>query len=187
MWEGRLRGFGPIGLLAIVAILLGNFLFVPLSAILVVALGSRLANAVARSRLRAPRELGHHGRFWRRVRHAAQTGDEEHRHAAARRRASQPGIPVSSRQHRCAARHPVPGDRRRGLRRGDAVPQLRVRAAATAGGNQRSGHHPHRGVDVRLVRRRALSLSGCSGCAAGDDRRGDLRHDLRGHPDESRC
>jgi membrane protease YdiL (CAAX protease family) len=36
MWEGRLRGFGPIGLLAIVAILLGNFLFVPLSAILVV-------------------------------------------------------------------------------------------------------------------------------------------------------
>jgi len=36
MWEGRLRGFGPIGLLAIVAILLGNFLFVPLSAILIV-------------------------------------------------------------------------------------------------------------------------------------------------------
>jgi membrane protease YdiL (CAAX protease family) len=36
MWEGRLRGFGPIGLLAIVAILLGNFLLVPLSAILVV-------------------------------------------------------------------------------------------------------------------------------------------------------
>src|SRR5688500_5901829 len=35
MWEGRLRGFGPAGLLAIVVILLGNFLFVPLSAILI--------------------------------------------------------------------------------------------------------------------------------------------------------
>lgn len=37
MWKRRLRGFGPIGLLSIAAILLGNFLFVPLSAILVLA------------------------------------------------------------------------------------------------------------------------------------------------------
>ena len=35
MWERRLRGFGPVGLLAIVVILIGNFVFVPLSAILV--------------------------------------------------------------------------------------------------------------------------------------------------------
>jgi uncharacterized protein len=31
----RLRGFGPVGLLAIVLILLGNFIFIPLSALLV--------------------------------------------------------------------------------------------------------------------------------------------------------
>ena len=35
MWQRRLRGFGPLGLLAIVVILLGNSLFVPFSAILV--------------------------------------------------------------------------------------------------------------------------------------------------------
>jgi len=34
-WRCRLRGFGPLALLAIVVILLGNFLFIPLSAILV--------------------------------------------------------------------------------------------------------------------------------------------------------
>lgn len=34
-WRRRLRGFGPLGLLAIVVILLGNSLFVPFSAILV--------------------------------------------------------------------------------------------------------------------------------------------------------
>jgi uncharacterized protein len=34
-WRRRLRGFGPLGLLAIVVILLGNGLFVPLSGILV--------------------------------------------------------------------------------------------------------------------------------------------------------
>lgn len=34
-WRRRLRGFGPLGLLAIVVILLGNSLFIPFSAILV--------------------------------------------------------------------------------------------------------------------------------------------------------
>ena len=34
-WRHRLRGFGPLGLLAIAVILLGNFLFLPLSALLV--------------------------------------------------------------------------------------------------------------------------------------------------------
>jgi hypothetical protein len=33
--SARLRGFGPAGLLAIVLILLGNFVFIPLSALLV--------------------------------------------------------------------------------------------------------------------------------------------------------
>ena len=33
--SARLRGFGPVGLLAIVLILLGNFIFIPLSALLV--------------------------------------------------------------------------------------------------------------------------------------------------------
>ena len=35
--EAQLRGFGPLGILAIVVILAGNFLFTPLSAILVLA------------------------------------------------------------------------------------------------------------------------------------------------------
>ena len=34
-WRRRLRGFGPLGLLAIVVILLGNSMFIPFSAILV--------------------------------------------------------------------------------------------------------------------------------------------------------
>ncbi|MFN2512775.1 MAG: hypothetical protein ABR568_15310, partial [Pyrinomonadaceae bacterium] len=34
---GRLRGFGPLGILAILLILVGNGLFAPLSAILVLA------------------------------------------------------------------------------------------------------------------------------------------------------
>ena len=37
IWRRRLRGFGPLGLLAIVLILLGNGLFTPLSGILVLA------------------------------------------------------------------------------------------------------------------------------------------------------
>ena len=35
IWRHRLRGFGPLGLLAVVVILAGNVLFLPLSAILV--------------------------------------------------------------------------------------------------------------------------------------------------------
>jgi hypothetical protein len=36
-WAAALRGFGPIGIGAILIILSGNFLFVPLSAVLVLA------------------------------------------------------------------------------------------------------------------------------------------------------
>ncbi|PYU11163.1 MAG: hypothetical protein DMG29_16235 [Acidobacteria bacterium] len=51
-----MRGFGPLGILAILVILAGNYAFVSLSAILVLV-GPVVAHAVARDRLRAAQEL----------------------------------------------------------------------------------------------------------------------------------
>ncbi|MCA1601876.1 MAG: hypothetical protein LC776_09635 [Acidobacteria bacterium] len=56
-----LRGFGPLGVLAILVILFaGNYPFVPLSAILVLVWDLAVAHAMARYRLRLAQELDTH-------------------------------------------------------------------------------------------------------------------------------
>ncbi|MBA2414073.1 MAG: hypothetical protein H0V63_14815 [Burkholderiaceae bacterium] len=48
-----LRRFGPLGIIAIVLILAGNSVFVPLSALLALVWASAVADALARDRFRA--------------------------------------------------------------------------------------------------------------------------------------
>ena len=100
----QLRGFGPLGILAILVILAGNLIVVPLSAILVL---------VWARRSRTPwREIGYvRPESW--IRDVAvgivfgiafKLADEGDRDAAARRRPDQSGVPLPGRKHGRAAR-----------------------------------------------------------------------------------
>ena len=57
-FAARLRGFGPIGLLAVLLILAGNAILAPLSAVLVLVVGAAVEHPVGRDRFRAAEELG---------------------------------------------------------------------------------------------------------------------------------
>ena len=63
----QLRGFGPLGLLSILVIVLTS-VFKPLSAILVLLWAWAVADAMARDRLRATQELDWQSGRWHRFR-----------------------------------------------------------------------------------------------------------------------
>jgi hypothetical protein len=81
----RLRGFGPVGLLAIVLILLGNFIFIPLSAVLVFVVATSLKNVLARNWFCAAAQLEPHNRDRNPLRRVVEVHDEGGGDAFARR------------------------------------------------------------------------------------------------------
>src|SRR4029077_13983188 len=176
----QLRGFGPLGLLSILVIVL-TFVVKPTRRPFGASVGLAIAYAMARHRLRATKELDWQPRLRRRLRLRVEPPDESDRDAAAGRPRNQFRLPLRDRKPGCAPRIGVHDDCRRGLWRRDYFPRIPIRTPRQAFWDWRQRKSINRAAHLRGVCPGPLRQPGASRRRTGDDHGPRLRSDLRRH------
>jgi hypothetical protein len=178
-FAARLRGFGPIGILAILIILGGNFIIAPLSAILVLVWAKISDTPVARGWLCAAAQLGQNtcdrGRVWRHP----EVYDESLGNAALWCATDQSGLSLCYRQSERYSADDFLNDYHRRFWRRNLLPGMDVRAVHQNIRTKGVGKGRNSSYHFRPVCIRSLSRSGHSRCDASVGDRVDIRLNLR--------